>query len=128
MLWETELTAAEPGRDGPEATPALRAGRIKPQRSGPCNPAHALRFVITKHREYRLYARHGERSKTMRTPWTSCLAEFLSALAAIVVIDLVLAGDNAIVIALAARNVPRAPAEARDRLGHGRRDRRAHGA
>ena len=33
--------------------------------------------------------------------------EFLSALAAIIVIDLVLAGDNAIVIALAARNVPR---------------------
>ena len=32
--------------------------------------------------------------------------EFLSALLAIVVIDLVLAGDNAIVIALAARNVP----------------------
>src|SRR3982750_2458532 len=33
-------------------------------------------------------------------------AEFLSALFAIVIIDLVLAGDNAIVIALAARNVP----------------------
>jgi YjbE family integral membrane protein len=33
--------------------------------------------------------------------------EFFSALAAIVVIDLVLAGDNAIVIALASRNVPR---------------------
>jgi YjbE family integral membrane protein len=33
--------------------------------------------------------------------------EFLSALAAIVVIDLVLAGDNAIVIALAARNLPK---------------------
>lgn len=33
-------------------------------------------------------------------------AEFLSALAAIVVIDLVLAGDNAIVIALAARELP----------------------
>lgn len=32
--------------------------------------------------------------------------EFFSALAAIVVIDLVLAGDNAIVIALAARNLP----------------------
>jgi YjbE family integral membrane protein len=32
--------------------------------------------------------------------------EFLSALAAIIVIDLVLAGDNAIVIALAARNLP----------------------
>ena len=34
-------------------------------------------------------------------------SEFLSALAAIVLIDLVLAGDNAIVIALAARNLPR---------------------
>src|SRR6476661_8330254 len=33
-------------------------------------------------------------------------AEFFSALFAIVVIDLVLAGDNAIVIALAARNLP----------------------
>lgn len=33
--------------------------------------------------------------------------QFLSALAAIVVIDLVLAGDNAIVIALAARSLPR---------------------
>jgi YjbE family integral membrane protein len=33
--------------------------------------------------------------------------DFLSALAAIVVIDLVLAGDNAIVIALAARQLPR---------------------
>ena len=33
--------------------------------------------------------------------------EFWSALAAIVVIDLVLAGDNAIVIALAARNLPK---------------------
>ena len=33
--------------------------------------------------------------------------DFLSALAAIVVIDLVLAGDNAIVIALAARNLPK---------------------
>jgi YjbE family integral membrane protein len=34
--------------------------------------------------------------------------DFLAALAAIVVIDLVLAGDNAIVIALAARNLPKA--------------------
>lgn len=33
--------------------------------------------------------------------------QFLSALMAIIVIDLVLAGDNAIVIALAARNVPK---------------------
>jgi predicted tellurium resistance membrane protein TerC len=32
--------------------------------------------------------------------------QFLAALAAIVIIDLVLAGDNAIVIALAARNLP----------------------
>ncbi len=37
--------------------------------------------------------------------WMS--AEFFAALAAIVVIDLVLAGDNAIVIALAANNLPR---------------------
>ena len=44
-----------------------------------------------------------------------------SALMAIVVIDLVLAGDNAIVIALAAREPAAAPAEARDRVGHGRR-------
>lgn len=34
-------------------------------------------------------------------------AEFFSALLAIIIIDLVLAGDNAIVIALAARNLPR---------------------
>jgi YjbE family integral membrane protein len=34
-------------------------------------------------------------------------AEFWSAIAAIVIIDLVLAGDNAIVIALAARNLPK---------------------
>jgi len=39
---------------------------------------------------------------------TLMTSEFWSALAAIVVIDLVLAGDNAIVIALAARNLPRA--------------------
>jgi len=37
--------------------------------------------------------------------WLS--TEFLTALAAVVAIDLVLAGDNAIVIALAARNVPK---------------------
>ena len=36
--------------------------------------------------------------------------DFLAALAAIVVIDLVLAGDNAIVIALAARSLPKASA------------------
>lgn len=41
--------------------------------------------------------------------WLNALlsAEVLSALAAIVVIDIVLAGDNAIVIALAARSLPR---------------------
>src|SRR5258706_3338207 len=43
-----------------------------------------------------------EQVDTLVTP------EFWSALAAIVVIDLVLAGDNAIVIALAARSLPRA--------------------
>jgi YjbE family integral membrane protein len=41
-----------------------------------------------------------------RLRWKNRRMEFLSALAAIVVIDLVLAGDNAIVIALAARNLP----------------------
>jgi YjbE family integral membrane protein len=45
--------------------------------------------------------RAGEHGRMPITP------EFWSALAAIVVIDLVLAGDNAIVIALAARNLPR---------------------
>ena len=47
-------------------------------------------------------------------------AEFLSALGAIIVIDLVLAGDNAIVIALAARGLPahlRRPAIAWGTLG-----------
>lgn len=41
--------------------------------------------------------------------WITSLpsADFLAALLSIVVIDLVLAGDNAIVIALAARNLPR---------------------
>ena len=34
--------------------------------------------------------------------------EFLTALGAIILIDLVLAGDNALVIALAARNLPKA--------------------
>src|SRR4026207_1237086 len=47
--------------------------------------------------------------------------EFWSALAAIVVIDLALAGDNAIVIALAARNLPKALR----RSAAGRRRRRA---
>ena len=35
------------------------------------------------------------------------LPSFFSGLAAVILIDLVLAGDNAIVIALAARNLPR---------------------
>ena len=43
--------------------------------------------------------------------------QFLAALAAIVVIDLALAGDNAIVIALAARNLP--PAERRRAIAWG---------
>ena len=47
--------------------------------------------------------------------------QFLSALLAIVVIDLVLAGDNAIVIALAARALPPHLQQARHRLGRGRR-------
>jgi YjbE family integral membrane protein len=47
------------------------------------------------------YARAAQTRRMFLTP------EFWSALAAIVVIDLVLAGDNAIVIALAARNLPK---------------------
>jgi YjbE family integral membrane protein len=47
-------------------------------------------------------AHGGQNRRVALTP------EFFSALAAIVVIDLVLAGDNAIVIALAARNLPKA--------------------
>ena len=54
-------------------------------------------------------------------------AEFLSALLAIIIIDLVLAGDNAIVIALAARNLPEQLQQASDRVGHGRCDRGSHG-
>ena len=54
----------------------------------------------------------------MSAPWWS-------ALLAIILIDLVLAGDNAIVIALAARNLPPAPAEEGHHLGHRRRHRRA---
>ena len=49
-------------------------------------------------------------SSTRMGRWTKSMdifsVEFLSALLAIVVIDLVLAGDNAIVIALAARSLP----------------------
>ena len=51
-------------------------------------------------------------------------SEFFAALAAIIVIDLVLAGDNAIVIALAARGLP-AAAQAGDLVGHRRRNRGA---
>lgn len=47
-------------------------------------------------------ARRAQNRRMLTSP------EFWSALAAIVVIDLVLAGDNAIVIALAARNLPKA--------------------
>jgi YjbE family integral membrane protein len=48
------------------------------------------------------FSRRARSGRLRRMP-----TEFLSALAAIVLIDLVLAGDNAIVIALAARNLPR---------------------
>src|SRR3954465_43065 len=51
---------------------------------------------------------HAESSIFMASAWPeNARMDFLSALPAIVVIDLVLAGDNAIVIALAARNLPR---------------------
>ena len=44
---------------------------------------------------------------TPRAPDQNRRMDFLSALLAIIVIDLVLAGDNAVVIALAARNLPK---------------------
>ena len=47
------------------------------------------------------------RATSARTDDTRFLHAWLSALATIIVIDLVLAGDNAIVIGLAARNVPK---------------------
>jgi YjbE family integral membrane protein len=49
-----------------------------------------------------------ENKETRRSCMEFFTPEFLPALAAIVVIDLALAGDNAIVIALAARNLPAA--------------------
>ena len=52
---------------------------------------------------------------------------WFSALLAIILIDLVLAGDNAIVIALAARSLPTHLRRRADRLGHRRRHRRALG-
>ena len=54
-------------------------------------------------------------------------AEFLSALLAIVIIDLVLAGDNVIVIALAVFAAAGVATQSRI-VGHGWRDRRARGA
>jgi hypothetical protein len=54
-------------------------------------------------------------------------ADWFSALLAIILIDLVLAGDNAIVIALAAPQPAATAAAEGDRLGHGRRHRRALG-
>src|SRR5262245_63847565 len=45
-------------------------------------------------------------SATENGPMEFLTPQFLSSLLAIIVIDLMLAGDNAIVIALAARNVP----------------------
>ena len=60
------------------------------------------------HRDSRSVAapRCTESNAIDRTVATDGPAAFLSALLAIVVIDLVLAGDNAIVIALAARSLP----------------------
>ncbi len=45
-------------------------------------------------------------------------AEFFSALLSIIVIDLVLAGDNAIVIGLAARNLPKEQQKKSNHLGN----------
>jgi YjbE family integral membrane protein len=53
-----------------------------------------------------MFQRHPERHFTGDDGMEMLDAQFLSALFAIIVIDLALAGDNAIVIALAARNLP----------------------
>jgi YjbE family integral membrane protein len=60
-----------------------------------------ISIVQLPHSIFGPIARDENRSMQILSP------EFLSALAAIVVIDLALAGDNAIVIALAARGLPR---------------------
>ncbi len=50
----------------------------------------------------------------------------IAALAQVIMIDLVLAGDNAVVIGLAAAGLPQGAARARDPGRHRGRDRAAH--
>jgi hypothetical protein len=68
----------------------------------------ALTGADRKHRQFRFHRAAARRQNVLNKENTVVdvlSVGFLSALAAIVVIDLVLAGDNAIVIALAARNL-----------------------
>ena len=129
---------ARPGRELlPLCTLATRRPRAPPfwqRRNGPVSGRaridrdSSIGFAIIANRESRApRARRigADFHATSALRADGPLAAFLSALLAIVVIDLVLAGDNAIVIALAARSLPPASAEARDRLGRGRRHRRA---
>src|SRR5215510_11830310 len=83
-----------------KATPLRVCESYRKQRNKP------LRFAIGRIAQRHFSFGHGADriGRMFATP------EFWSALAAIVVIDLVLAGDNAIVIALGARNPPKAGA------------------
>ena len=76
------------------------------QQGGVCiNKSHAVHYessLVLRRVEGIIAASNNNRKTTV----DFLSAQFFSALLAIVIIDLVLAGDNAIVIALAARNVP----------------------
>src|SRR3954452_2429580 len=109
------MTGDVPRIDGHPAESYSPAGkpiiaRIRNRRLTPIflfwgqTPIDALRFAIDP-----IAQRHFSfRCSANRIGLMFAIPEFWSALAAIVVIDLVLAGDNAIVIALAARSLPRA--------------------
>jgi len=92
---------------GPAALQRPHASRFA-MCSMPCRDPIATRDA--EHPKNRLFARAPRSDTPSRHATEETLdilsTEFLSALAAIVVIDLVLAGDNAIVIALAARSLP----------------------
>src|SRR3954470_22812587 len=109
------MTGDVPRIDGHPAESYSPAGkpiiaRIRNRRLTPIflfwgpTPIDALRFAIDP-----IAQRHFSfRCSANRIGLMFAIPEFWSALAAIVVIDLVLAGDNAIVIALAARSLPKA--------------------
>jgi YjbE family integral membrane protein len=76
-------------------------------RSGHCNGFHAENetFVVTAGRACLFVA--AKRPTRMEPDMELSASDFLSDLLVVILLDLVLAGDNAIVIALAARNLPK---------------------